>query len=272
MFMFHMKDVGAIPMFRTITIMKIKEKYKIKEIGNKEARDIVINNHYLHRARPATNSFGLFEGDELIGVILYSSPASPNVCRGICGEEEIKNVLELSRLWIKDDSMKNAESFLIANTIKLLKHDIIISYSEPEHNHRGIVYQASNFIYVGLSAIRTDFVIKGMENKHQRSIEGNTQQLKDLHGKDNVKVVARPRKHRYIYFNCSKAKRKYLLSKLKYTIQPYPKEGDIIDKPKEKIIDTPKEIPKDLCQICGAIYTGMTYEQHETRPFHQDRL
>jgi len=33
-----------------------------------------------------------------------------------------------------------------------------------------------------------------------------------------------------------------------------------------------EEKPKDLCQICGAIYTGMTYEQHETRPFHQDRL
>lgn len=33
-----------------------------------------------------------------------------------------------------------------------------------------------------------------------------------------------------------------------------------------------EEKPKDLCQICGAIYTGMTYEQHEARQFHQDRL
>ena len=39
--------------------------------------------------------------------------------------------------------------------------------------------------------------------------------------------------------------------------------------PKVKISE---EKPKDLCQICGVIYTGMTYEQHETRPFHQDRL
>jgi hypothetical protein len=43
-------------------------------------------------------------------------------------------------------------------------------------------------------------------------------------------------------------------------------------KVKETPKETPKEIPKDLCQICGAIYTGMTYEQHEQRPFHQDRL
>jgi len=41
-----------------------------------------------------------------------------------------------------------------------------------------------------------------------------------------------------------------------------------IKKPKE----TPKEKPKDLCEICGATYTGMTYEQHEARPFHQDSM
>ena len=27
-----------------------------------------------------------------------------------------------------------------------------------------------------------------------------------------------------------------------------------------------------LCEICGANYQGMTYEQHEQRQFHQDRL
>jgi len=33
-----------------------------------------------------------------------------------------------------------------------------------------------------------------------------------------------------------------------------------------------KEIHKDVCDVCGSTYTGMTYEQHESRPFHQDRL
>ena len=44
------------------------------------------------------------------------------------------------------------------------------------------------------------------------------------------------------------------------------------NKTKGQVKETPKEKPKDLCQICGATYTGMTYEQHEARPFHQDRL
>jgi DNA modification methylase len=35
-------------------------------------------------------------------------------------------------------------------------------------------------------------------------------------------------------------------------------------------IETPKE--DTVCKLCGVDYTGMTYEQHETRPFHQNCL
>ena len=107
--------------------MIIKEKYEIRKITNEEGLHIILENHYLHRARPASYAFGLFENNELIGVILYSVPASPTVSAGICGKEERNNVMELARLWIKDDSLKNAESYLIANTIKHVKEDIIIS-------------------------------------------------------------------------------------------------------------------------------------------------
>ena len=131
--------------------------------------------------------------------------------------------MELSRLWIEDDSMKNAESFLIANTLKQIKEQIIVSYSEPQYNHRGVVYQATNFIYCGLSAKRTDPKIKGLENKHRRGIIGKIGELTEKHGAENVITVRRPRKHRYVYFNCSKGRKKYLLNKLKYKIEPYPK-------------------------------------------------
>ena len=61
---------------------------------------------------------GLFVEDKLVGCITYGLPASPNVCRGICGNEYFKDVIELTRLWICDSVGKNAESFLIGNTIK----------------------------------------------------------------------------------------------------------------------------------------------------------
>ena len=203
--------------------MKIKDRYKIKKIKNELGRDIILNKHYLHRARPTSYAFGLFDNERLIGVILYGVPASPALCIGICGKDERHNVMELSRLWIEDNSMKNAESFLIANTLKQIKEQIIVSYSEPQYNHRGVVYQATNFIYCGLSAKRTDPKVKGLENKHRRHLIGKIGELTEKHGAENVITVRRPRKHRYVYFNCSKGRKKYLLNKLKYKIEPYPK-------------------------------------------------
>jgi hypothetical protein len=241
--------------------MKIKEKYRIKKITNEEGRKIVLEKHYLHRARPASYAFGLFDGEKMIGVILYSVPASPNLCAGICGEEERHNVMELSRLWIEDESMKNAESFLIGNTIKQLKEQIIVSYSEPEYNHRGVVYQATNFIYCGLSAKRTDPQIKGLEHKHVRGFKGNIEELKEKYGEDNVKIIHRPRKHRYVYFNCSKGRRKYLLNKLNYKIEPYPKE----------VIETPTS--DFLCDVCGyESPTQKDFSSHLTRRFHLEQI
>ena len=254
--------------------MNVKEKYTIREINQKEAMEIILEKHYLHRARPSSYSFGLFEGVELIGVILYSVPASPSLCMGICGKEERNNVMELARLWIKDDSLPNAESFLIANTMKKLKEDIIVSYSEPQHNHRGVVYQATNFIYCGLSAKRTDPKIRGLENKHPRGFEKNTKALKEEFGDENVKTVRRPRKHRYVYFNCSKGKRKYLISKLKYEVFPYPKinyiptyNQEVPGKVEDKIKDNPL-----ACGVCGYVAPNQTgFDSHLMRRFHLGR-
>lgn len=47
---------------------------------------------------------------------------------------------------------------------------------------------------------------------------------------------------------------------------------------KERVEEKPKEeelvmeVLSIICKICGADYSGMTYEEHEQRQFHQDRL
>lgn len=203
----------------------IKGNYCIKKIDSKTANGIVFKNHYLHRNAQAQYCFGLFEinpiepnffdSDLLIGVIIFGMPASPNVCRGICGNDHFSDVIELTRLWIKDNTPKNVESFLIGNAIKLIPKKIIISYSEPSFGHRGVVYQATNFIYTGLTEKRTNRVpINGSTQKHNRH---------ECMNKENTKLVDRPRKHRYIYFNCSKTEKKHFIKKLKYTIKQYPK-------------------------------------------------
>ena len=83
--------------------------YTIRPVSSKDANLMVIENHYLHRRASTMFAYGLFDGEEMIGCVIYGKPASPSVCVGVCGKDESSNVLELTRLWIKDGTPKNTE-------------------------------------------------------------------------------------------------------------------------------------------------------------------
>ena len=212
--------------------MSIKDDYSIKPIDYKTAMDLVVKNHYLHRKAPCSQAFGLVnKKEEVIGTVVYGTPASRSLQKGVCGIEEANNVLELTRLWVQDGTPKNVESFLIGNTIPMVEKEIIVSYAEVEQGHLGIVYQATNWIYTGLSDKHSKWFIKGTDDKHCRHIfdsYGGINKAKEILG-DKMVRGERPRKHRYIYFNADKSRRQELINKLRYTIQPYPK-GDRYDK------------------------------------------
>lgn len=203
--------------------MSIKERYEIKRIDYNTAMDLVVKNHYLHRKCPCSFAYGLFESSEIIGCIVYGTPSSAPLRRGICGDSEKSNVIELTRLWIQDGTPKNTESFLIGNTLRLVDKEIIVSYAEIEQGHVGVVYQATNWIYTGLSAKRTNWTIEGID-KHCQTIADKytSKELREIYG-DKFKLVPRPRKHRYVFFNAKKKRKKQLLNKLKYGVEPYPK-------------------------------------------------
>lgn len=215
--------------------MSLKEKYSIKRIDYRTAMDMVIKNHYLHRTAPCSVAFGLFEqsiamsdlfeSERLIGVITYGVSCSSTLLKGICGEEEKSNVYELTRLWIEDSTPKNTESYFIGNTLKMLDKEIIVSFAEIQQGHVGTVYQATNFLYCGMSAKFKDPKVKGLEHQHHATYaHGMTMdQVKQKYGEENVYYVDRPRKHRYIFFNADKRRKKQLMKALKYSIEPYPK-------------------------------------------------
>lgn len=164
-----------------------------------------------------------------MGVVMYGVPASSTLLRGICGDEEAKNVYELTRLWIDDSVGKNGESFLIGRSLRLLDREIIVSFADSSQGHVGYVYQATNWIYTGLSSKFRDPKVKGLEHQHHATYANGmtNSQLREKYG-DRLYFVDRPRKHRYIYFNASKSRKKQLLGKLKYASLPYPKTGVLV--------------------------------------------
>lgn len=208
--------------------MSLAEDFRIEQIDYRQAMDIVIANHYLHRKASCSVAFGLFHKDDWqpVGVIVYGINASSTLLKGICGPEEAGNVYELTRLWIDDSVPRNGESFLIGNTIRKLDKDIIVSFADASYGHRGVVYQATNFIYTGLSAKFKDPKVKGLEHQHHTTYaNGMTNaEVIEKFGAANVSFVERPRKHRYIFINATGRRRKELMEKLRYKPQPYPKE------------------------------------------------
>ena len=125
-----------------------------------------------------------------------------------------------------NDAPFNGESFLISQSIRRLDKEIIVTYAEIEHGHLGIVYQASNFFYCGLSSKFSDPRVKGLEHQHHTTYARglNKQQLAEKYGEENVYYIDRPRKHRYVYFNAKKKRRKNLIKQLSYPILDYPKK------------------------------------------------
>lgn len=198
---------------------------RVLPIKNEESYEWLLKKHYAKRIPQIMFAFGLYD-DDLIGVITYGIPASPSLCMGICGKEYSDKVLELNRVCLSNND-KNQASYLVANSIKLLpKPTIVVSYADSGQGHIGYVYQATNFIYTGLSANRTDWTVKGLEHKHSKTIsDGMTlESIKEKYG-DNFYYTERSRKHRYIYFHGTKNDKKVLNSKLLYKTEPYPK-GD----------------------------------------------
>ena len=203
------------------------EGYDVRPIDYQTAMDTVVKNHYLHRRCPCSMAFGLFNGDDLMGVVTYGVPCSSTLLKGICGEDEMHNVYELNRLWIHPDVPKNAASYFVSRTLRQLDKEIVVSFADTSVGHVGYVYQASNFLYCGLSAKFKDPKVRGMEHMHHATYaHGMTMaQVREKYGDENVYYVERPRKHRYVYFNASKKRKKALRKKLRYKVLPYPK-GD----------------------------------------------
>jgi hypothetical protein len=202
----------------------VLDGYSVAPIQAQDADYLILNVHYAKRRPSITYAFGLFNAGELVGVVTYGTPASSTLLRGICGDDWAQHVLELNRLVLVNNQPHEA-SRLVGASLKLLpKPSIIVSYADTKQKHEGIVYQATNFMYTGLSSKFRDPVVRGLEHQHHATYaHGLTNaQLIEKYGAENVYFIDRSRKHRYIIFVGSKTQRKQMLKDLRYEIQPYP--------------------------------------------------
>ena len=159
----------------------------VEHISYSETKPFILGIHYARRMPCVQYAFGLFKSGELIGVVTYGQPASPALCKGVAGESNRKHVLELNRLVLKPEyNGGNYASFLISHSLKMLPEGTyVVSYADSAWGHIGYVYQATNWLYTGMTKPRTD---KYSESGHPRH-----------YAKDETRRVNRSAKYRYIY-------------------------------------------------------------------------
>lgn len=205
--------------------MSAVREHTIHEIPYRQAMALVVEHHYLHRKAPCSVAFGLFSGEECVGVVVYGTPSSAPLRAGLAGPNHANNVAELTRLWVSDSVPKNGESYLIGNTIKRCGKEYCVSYADTSQGHLGVVYQATNWLYTGLSAKRTNWTVRGV-GKHCQTLADRftSAEIRARYGAD-FSLQPRPRKHRYVYLNAGRKRRKELLADLRYPVLPYPKAG-----------------------------------------------
>lgn len=193
-----------------------KEKY-VRRISYDEVKPWLLNIHYARRMPCVEHAFGLFEDGEMIGVVTYGTPASYHLCIGLVGKKNQHHVLELNRLvLLPEKNGKNYASYLIAHSLKMLPHrTFVVSYADTAWSHVGYVYQATNWLYTGMSAKRTDtYQPSGL---HPRNYDKNNH--------SNLKQT-RSAKHRYVYLVGNKRERRDMRNELIYKVyDKYPK-GD----------------------------------------------
>ena len=190
---------------------------EIKTIAYDTAKDFLLPRHYSGRIPSISYAYGCYNDDNLVGVLTVGKPASHSLCIGVCGVEFSKNVYELNRLCVDGDLGIPLSKFVAKCLRDLSKHNIIlVSYSDTAMNHHGYIYQATNFIYTGVTKQRTDkYTTNGKHSRHYDKQQDNT--IRKL----------RSAKHRYIYF-CTKINhlKGLWLENLKYpVVKEYPK-GD----------------------------------------------
>jgi len=132
---------------------KIKDDFQVLPTTKEKAEPFVMK-HYLEKFPTGIKRiYGVYQQGNMVGVIIYGIPFM-TASKFLEPEVKLNETMELKRLFIDDLGIKNLESFVIGQSLKLLKRDepqvkVVITFADDKQGHTGVIYQATNAIYIG---------------------------------------------------------------------------------------------------------------------------
>lgn len=220
----------------------IPQTYKVIPITFDEIKSWLLHKHYAHRIQSISYSFGCYdEKGVLQAVCSFGRPIAHSLVKNVLQGEYQDNIMELNRLCANEGLPRNVLSFFVGKCLKMLPQPmLVVSYADTSHNHHGYIYQATIWLYSGLSVPFKDAMVRGMEHLHHSSVAdlvGRCENLpkgvsqvalmKEKFGEENVYYMERPRKHRYFYFVGNKRQIRNMRKLFTYKQFPYPKGDNV---------------------------------------------
>jgi len=164
-----------------------------------------LNYHYAKRIPVVAIAFNVYEDNDWCGVICYGWGANPHIAD--IYDKWNGQVLELVRVAL-NGKQKTTSECLAASLKEIKKYapalDLVVSYADVDQEHKGIIYQATNWTYVGLmnEGVKATFVIHG-KKMHPRSVGAKNWKVSLEWIKQNVDKNATQEvtkgKHKYLY-------------------------------------------------------------------------
>lgn len=174
-----------------------------------DVSQFVRDHHYAHSHITAMPfCFRLVQNRILSGVCLFSMIAgNPKAAQVLKGFSDWRDYLELHRVVLLDEVPKNSESRFIGWCLRWLKANTqikaIVTFADPAHGHSGIIYRASNWLYLGKQKPDRDRIfIDGVE-LHPKQVYNHygTSSLVKLRQMKIGQITTAPRepKHKYVF-------------------------------------------------------------------------
>ena len=145
-------------------------RYEVAEIpDDTTARAFVEAHHYSGAYCAAWRRFGLYEGAELVGVVVFSVPARMEALRPF----PLNAAAELGRLVLLDRVPFNAETWLVTRCAEVIRRDGLagfVMFSDPfaratldgrtvHVGHRGVIYMGLGATYLGQAHADTVYLL-----------------------------------------------------------------------------------------------------------------
>jgi adenine modification enzyme len=212
------------------------DKLDIRLVPVKAIRRSIVLGHYSGVMPDATQeAFGAFNDQgALVAAVAFGTGGNSKSLSAIIPGHNTKNGRELIRVWVHPEAPTNTASYVISKAIKQLPKEVtlIVTYADSGQKHLGIIYQALNFFYLGMTAQGTRYIdATGVEvtsrlaNVYRKThpLKYGNKTLNEIRQELNWTPVISHPKHRYAIGagEHKKAINKILGSKS----LPYPKES-----------------------------------------------